>query len=208
MVGYYQVKFPGNVDSVMETVLKVCEERGKIKKLDKSDHTIKVKFKAHGWAQSVKFQIILHGKGEETMMVAMGSPWVTGALDTEKPGDVYDLQFDPFIQTLAEIYRLSDIVTPATLIEAQACGSDVEQITATKGKDVSLGRAAMGGALFGGAGAVVGGLSGTKTSTTHSRQVFADKIPFRLFYSNGRIIEKMIWRDSTEYAKIMAMSQL
>lgn len=206
MAGLYQIRFPANVDSVMKTVQQVCAEYAKIKKVNAIEHTLTVKFRAQGWAGPTKFQIILHGKGEETMMVAMGSPWASGWQD--KPGDVYDIQFDPVVQKLAEIYRLSDIVTPATLIEAQACGSDVEQITTAKGKDVSLGRAAIGGALFGGAGAVVGGLSGTKTSTTHSRQVFADKIPFRLFYSNGRIIEKMIWRDSTEYAKIMAMSQL
>lgn len=68
----------------------------------------------------------------------------------------------------------------------------------------SIGKALIGGALFGGVGAIVGG-SGGKTHTTGSTvTTFSDTVLVTARYSNGLNLEGAISKKSSEYHKILA----
>lgn len=61
----------------------------------------------------------------------------------------------------------------------------------------------VGGTLFGDAGAVVGGLSGTQHTYGKSREKFADTQLMRIIYNNGRIWEGAVKKNSSMYQEIM-----
>lgn len=60
-----------------------------------------------------------------------------------------------------------------------------------------------GGAFFGGAGAIVGGLSGTQHTYGKSREQFADTQLMRIIYNNGRVWEGRVKKNSSMYQEIM-----
>ena len=91
-----------------------------------------------------------------------------------------------------------------TVTAAMLCDDGMAQESVSRGKNLSLGRAAVGGALFGNTGADLGGLSGTKQTRTQTRNVFAATVLFRVLYSNGRLIERTVKKTSREYAELMA----
>lgn len=68
----------------------------------------------------------------------------------------------------------------------------------------SLGGFLVGGALFGDAGAIVGGLSGKQRTVTNSRTVFSDELLVRVIYTNGRLWEGTVIKGSQLYHEIMA----
>ena len=63
---------------------------------------------------------------------------------------------------------------------------------------------AVGNFLFGTAGAIVGGLSGKTKSTGVTREVFAKNRLVSVVFSNGRIFEGEIKKDTPLYNEIMA----
>ena len=67
----------------------------------------------------------------------------------------------------------------------------------------SLGGFLVGGALFGDAGAIVGGLSGKQRTVTNSRTVFSDELLVRVIYTNGRLWEGTVIKGSQLYHEIM-----
>ena len=80
-----------------------------------------------------------------------------------------------------------------TVTAAMLCDDGMAQESVSRGKNLSLGRAAVGGALF-----------GTKQIRTQTRNVFAATVLFRVLYSNGRLIERTVKKTSREYAELMA----
>lgn len=72
----------------------------------------------------------------------------------------------------------------------------------TKGKP-SLCGFLIGGALFGEAGAIVGGLSGNHQSVTAARTVYSNELLVRIIYSNGRLWEGNVLKGSQLYNEIM-----
>ena len=69
----------------------------------------------------------------------------------------------------------------------------------------SYGKAILGGALFGEAGAVVGAMGGKTNTTSFSRP--SSKVYMKVRMSNGRIREGTVSVKSREYNKIMANVQ-
>lgn len=67
----------------------------------------------------------------------------------------------------------------------------------------SLGGFLLGGALFGDAGAIVGGLSGKQKTVTDSRKIFSNKLLVRIIYTNGRLWEGTVIKGSPLYNEIM-----
>lgn len=67
----------------------------------------------------------------------------------------------------------------------------------------SLGGFLVGGALFGTAGAVVGGLSGNQRTVTHTGTVFSNSLLVRIIYNNGRLWEGTVNKGSKLYNEIM-----
>lgn len=60
-----------------------------------------------------------------------------------------------------------------------------------------------GGALFGAAGAIVGGMSGKQRTTGHSYEQFSDSQLARVIYNNGRLWEGTVQKGSDIYNEIM-----
>lgn len=67
----------------------------------------------------------------------------------------------------------------------------------------SLGGFLVGSALFGTAGAVVGGLSGKQHAVTHTNTVYSNTLLVRIIYSNGRLWEGTVSKGSNLYNEIM-----
>lgn len=67
----------------------------------------------------------------------------------------------------------------------------------------SLGGFLVGGAMFGTAGAVVGGLSGNHRTVTHTGTAFSNRLLVRIIYNNGRLWEGTVYKGSNLYNEIM-----
>lgn len=99
------------------------------------------------------------------------------------------------------IYKFSDVVS-FELIE------DGETVTETKG---GLGRAIVGGALFGGVGAVVGGVTGKRKSETKTT---VDKLQVKITVKSIKdpiiyidLIKKEVKKESSTYKKALSNAQ-
>lgn len=83
-------------------------------------------------------------------------------------------------------------------------GDGTQQVSFSKTKGgTSLSGFLIGGALFGDAGAIVGGLSGEQKTVTHTTTVFSDALLVRIIYNNGRLWEGKISKGSPLYHEIM-----
>ena len=86
-------------------------------------------------------------------------------------------------------------------------GGDTREVySSTTTGGTSLSGFLIGGALFGDAGAVVGGLSGKQRTVTNSRTEFSSTLLVRIIYSNGRLWEGTINKGSQLYNEIMLLS--
>lgn len=81
---------------------------------------------------------------------------------------------------------------------------DTKQVafSTTRG-GASLGGFLIGGALFGSAGAIVGGLSGKKRTATDIKTVYSKELLVRIIYSNGRLWEGVVYKGTSLYNEIM-----
>lgn len=83
-------------------------------------------------------------------------------------------------------------------------GDGTQQVSFSKTKGgTSLSGFLIGGALFGDAGAIVGGLSGKQKTVTHSTTVFSDALLVRIIYNNGRLWEGKVSKGSPLYHEIL-----
>lgn len=83
-------------------------------------------------------------------------------------------------------------------------GDDMEQVYVSRTKrNTSISGFLIGGALFGDAGAIVGGMSGKQRTVGHSFTQFANSQLARLIYNNGRLWEGNITKGSKLYNEIM-----
>lgn len=89
-------------------------------------------------------------------------------------------------------------------------GDGTEQVfTSTTKTSPNIGGAIVGGWLFGTAGAIIGGTSGSSYTTATSRVEFSSYLLAKVRYSNGLVLEGLIGRDSSLYHEIMInMSRL
>lgn len=92
----------------------------------------------------------------------------------------------------------------AFIVGVQYLGSDVIQThsSVTTGGSSLLGFLA-GGAVFGAAGAIVGGMSGSQRTFGSSRDTLTDKQIAKVIYNNGRYWEGVVKKDSKIYNEIM-----
>ena len=77
----------------------------------------------------------------------------------------------------------------------------------TKGAGGTLGGAAVGGLLFGGAGAIVGGLAGGNNKTTRTREIafqLNDNTWFIVEFTNGFVDDIMFDLTQKRYAPMMS----
>ncbi len=81
---------------------------------------------------------------------------------------------------------------------------DMEQVYVSRAKrSTSITGFLLGGALFGDAGAIVGGMSGRQRTVGHTFTQFSNSQLARLVYNNGRLWEGTIIKGSKLYNEIM-----
>jgi hypothetical protein len=96
------------------------------------------------------------------------------------------------------------------LVAVQFVGDGTEQVfVSTTRNSPSWGGAALGGMLFGTAGAIIGGSAGTSYTTGKSSTRFSNNVLAKGRYSNGLLTEGILSKNSPVYQEIMVnMSQL
>ena len=117
--------------------------------------------------------------------------------------------WDLFINTLHQMTDNADFAISCANGDPYAVallylGGELEevQISRTVHK-TSLMNALVGGALFGDAGFILGGMSGSSRTYGHSYERFADSQLVRIMYNNGRIWEGTLKKGSKLYNDIM-----
>lgn len=119
--------------------------------------------------------------------------------------------WDLFLYTLFEKYPESDFGValakgdPVIAGVLNLSGDTCQKYYSTTTGGQSLGGFLVGKALFGDAGAIVGGMSGKKHTVTTSCTAFSNQLLVRLILSNGRIWEGKVGKGSPLYNEIMVM---
>ena len=121
--------------------------------------------------------------------------------------------WNAFIESLMKVAPGVDFgIRPGNveLVTVQFVGDDIEQVfVSTTINSPSWGKAALGGMLFGTAGAIIGGTAGTSYTTGKSSTRFSNNVLARGRYSNGLLVEGMMLKSSPVYQEIMVnMSRL
>lgn len=122
---------------------------------------------------------------------------------------VKDKFWDNFLKVLFTIYPDIDFGISlanknAYIVGVLYLGDDTHQVhtSRTTGGTSILGFLT-GGALFGAAGAIVGGTSGKQRTVGHSYEQFSQSQLARVIYNNGRLWEGYISKGSKLYNEIM-----
>nr|DAZ23223.1 MAG TPA: hypothetical protein [Caudoviricetes sp.] len=211
-MAYYQFTLPMNTGDTYSLVKTVCEKSCTIKSECPSE-SIEVKTKFRMGKGSLPFVFYLRELEDGTeVTVCSDNGTLTGALaamgNKNKEETIWDLP-DKEWSDLIEDFTLTCPGFPLRSgkpvpVAAVPCDDGIAQESIGQNKPFSLGRAAVGGLAFGYPGALMGGMSGTKKTKTQTRNVFSSTILFRVLYSNGRVIERTVKKNSREYAELSA----
>ena len=130
-----------------------------------------------------------------------------------KLGNGLMIVWNAFMESLMKVFPGVDFgLRPGNveLVTVQFVGDSIEQaFVSTTINSPSWGKAALGGLLFGTAGAIIGGTAGTSYTTGQSSTMFSNNVLARGRYSNGLLVEGTILKSSPVYQEIMVnMSRL
>lgn len=207
-MAYYQFSLPMDVSEGYALVKQVCENMGKIKQ-DIPNSTIEIRTKPIGLSSSLPFIFYMRAADDGCeVIVSYTAPKFVMTSKTESGETVWDVPdrvWSHIIDEFQSIYPSFPLRSgKPTVVYAEPCDDGMGKETVSRENNFSLGRAAIGGSFFGGTGALVGGFSGTKKSKAQTRNVFSSTALFRVLYSNGRVIERTVKKNSREYAELMA----
>lgn len=213
-MAYYQFSLPLNINESYQLIKTVCEKSCTVKQ-ECPNESIEVRTKFRMGKGSLPFVFYLRAMENGTgVMVSSDNATFTGALiamngsKDESVWDLPDKEWSDLIEDFQKEYPAFPLLAgKPTPVVAEPCDDGMGQESISRGKNISLGRAAVGGMMFGSTGAIVGGLSGTKKAMSQTRNVFSATVLFRVLYSNGRLIERTVKKNSREYAELMAKSQ-
>lgn len=121
--------------------------------------------------------------------------------------------WNAFVESLVKIAPGVDFgIRPGNveLVEAQIVSDGIEQVfVSTTHHSPSWGGAALGGLLFGTAGAIIGGSAGTSYTSGRSSTRFSNEVLVKGRYSNGLLAEGVLQKNNPVYHEIMvSMSRL
>ena len=183
----YQFIMPCNMAASANILELAINKIGKIKKHDTTTNSIKF----HMIFPSATYVLNYNAWDNESTLIRILAPG-------------YDKQFDKFIKALSELVPNIGIVPGKPyIIKAQYVGGSIMQTSTGTTQGASIGGALIGGALFGGAGAIVGSMSGNKRSQSSSKESFSNYSLFLIQYSNGKITEEKVKKNSKLYNEIM-----
>lgn len=187
----------GLINSTLSTI-------GKVKQIDERRGYLKGQIHYQAM-ESIKVEYYISERNDGCYVrTVMKTGFMTSQI---KMKDVY---WDYFLQTMFSLAPNKDFgVSLANkqpyLLAVKFLGSDRTSVTnsSTTGGTSLLGFLA-GDALFGTAGAIVGGMSGTKHSTFKTKEQFSKSQLVRIIYNNGRMFEGEVGKKSQLYNYIMA----
>lgn len=191
---------PMSFDSTFDLINSVILHIGKVSTGDKRRGIIKGRICYTTFqSEKIEFYIAKKDKYCSVRAVLHGNMLI-------KAKDIY---WDYFLSTLFAYSPDTDFgVTLCNhspyLLAVNYVGSDtvLESHSVTSGGTSALGFL-VGDALFGTAGAVVGGMSGRSYTNGSTREVFANRQLIRIVYNNGRIYEGEVKKGSQLYNEIM-----
>jgi len=141
-------------------------------------------------------------------VVRVVTPCVNHYIDWESKCYGLIRLWDDFVVRLTQMYPNLDFQIKSgdyRIVSAKFMSDGIEQtFTSTSTTSPSIGRALIGGALFGGAGAIVGSNYTTTQSSGQTQTVFSRDILVAVRYSNGLNIEGSISKTSNVYNLILA----
>ena len=162
-MAYYQFSLPMTASKSYQLIKTVCERSCTIKQ-DCPNESIEVRTRFRMGKGSLPFVFYLRELEDGTeIMVSSDNATLTGALvamNGNKPESVWDLpdkEWSDLIEDFRKEYPAFPLQDGKPVpVAAEPCDDGMGQESISRGKNVSLGRAAVGGLMFGSAGAVVG----------------------------------------------------
>lgn len=209
-MAYYQFTLPMNPSDTYSLVKTVCE-KSCIVKSECPPESIEIKTKFRMGKGSLPFVFYMRELEDGTeVTVCSDNGSLTGALAAignknkeEAVWDLTDKEWSDLIENFAAAYPEFPLRSgKPTAVAALPCDDGIGQESINQNKPFSLGRAAIGGMAFGYPGALMGGMSGKKQTKTQTRSIFSSTVLFRVLYSNGRLIERTVKKNSREYAEL------
>lgn len=193
-----------------EMISKVMNKLGKVKKENLRNGHIKSVYRLAP-LRKYKWNFYIE-HSEKTCRVRMVMD-EDGYWDTKTVWRVRDGAWDNFLTNLFELAPSADFGVTLSEGSPYVMGvlhleNDIEQVCISHTKrDPSLTGFLLGGALFGDAGAIVGGMSGKQRTFGYTYTQFADSQLCRIIYNNGRLWEGTVRKDSELYNEIMVNMQ-
>ena len=199
----YVLAIPLEREKAFEVVSDSVNAIGKFKKFNETTGYMKIKIKWKKSAIANKYHLNF-GYTVEDVTPIMAFYKVGGTFFEKKHSDI---AWGNLITEITQTHHIQLDVTPDEkphIVRTYRADSNISQITNTTAQGASVTRALIGGALFGGAGAIVGGMTGKKRSTSASSSVFSNEGLFIAEYSNGRVGEIKAKKGSKLYNELCA----
>ena len=196
----YCLVSPFPFQETMNLLERMVEKVGRVKSVDARRGYILAKYKVSA-VRNTKIEFFVE-RGEKSCNVRTvfyGEVIVSGK----------DKWWDSCLSALFEIAPNADFgVSLANknpyVVGLLYLGDDTKQVYLSRTKhNASITGFLLGGALFGDAGAIVGGMSGKERTVGHTYTEFSNTQLARLIYNNGRLWEGTITKDSKLYNEIM-----
>lgn len=202
----YTFMSPFSTLQTAEMISKVMKKLGAIKKENLRNGHIKAVYKLSTFRKYKYDFYIEHSEKDCRVRMVMADD---GCLDIKRVWRIRDGAWDNFLTHLFELAPDTDF--GVTLSEGSPyvmgvlyLGNDVEQVHISHTKrNASITGFLLGGALFGDAGAIVGGMSGRERTIGHTYMQFANTQLTRIIYNNGRLWEGTVTKGSELYNEIM-----
>lgn len=196
----YCLVSPFPFQETMSLLERMVEKVGRVKSVDTRRGYISARYKVSA-VRNMKIEFFVE-RGEQSCNIRTifyGEVIVSGK----------DKWWDTCLSALFEIAPNTDFgVSLANknpyVVGLLYLGDDTKQVYLSRTKhNASITGFLLGGALFGDAGAVVGGMSGRERTVGQSFMEFSNTQLARLIYNNGRLWEGTITKGSKLYNEIM-----
>lgn len=197
----YCLVSPFPFQETMSLLERMIEKIGRVKSVDARRGYISARYRI-GTLQSFKMEFFVE-RGETSCNIRAISYYRDGLIRLR------DKYWDTCLSALFEIAPNTDFgVSLANknpyVVGLLYLGDDTKQVYLSRTKhNASITGFLLGGALFGDAGAIVGGMSGKERTVGHTYTEFSNTQLARLIYNNGRLWEGTITKDSKLYNEIM-----
>lgn len=202
----YTFMSPFSTEVTVDMICKIMSEIGKIREKDCRKGVIKTKYNLNSFKKYKWDFFIEHSEKACKVRMVMGDD---GCLDIKNVWRTRDGAWDSF---LSRLFKMSpDTDFGVTLSEGSPyitgvlyLENDIEQVCISHTKrNTSITGFLLGGALFGDAGAIVGGMSGKQKTVGHTYTQFSKSQLARIIYNNGRLWEGTVVKGSELYNEIM-----